>query len=77
MEENMSFEAVVKRLEEITGKLEAGQAPLSESLKLFEEGVALVRFCTSELDKAEAQIKILTRNQQGEVVEADFVPTEG
>ncbi|MBR7142983.1 MAG: exodeoxyribonuclease VII small subunit [Clostridia bacterium] len=77
MSEQMSFEQAVKRLEEITGKLEAGQVPLSESLKLFEEGVGLVRFCTGELDKAEAQIKILTRNQQGEVVEADFVPTEG
>jgi len=48
-----TFEENMRRLEEIVDKLEKGDAQLSESLALFEEGTGLVASCRKELDKAE------------------------
>ena len=62
----MSFEESVARLEQIVKDLENGKAPLSDSLALFEEGVALVRACTEELDKAEKKIIELTGGEADE-----------
>ena len=42
---NITFEQAMEELDSITGKLEAGDATLEESLKLFERGVALTSFC--------------------------------
>ena len=39
---NLSFEEAIKRLETIVHRLEAGNIPLEESLKLFEEGMRLI-----------------------------------
>lgn len=56
----MTFEGALVRLEEITRLLEAGSAPLDESLSLFEEGVRLVRFCNEKLE--DAKLKVLRIN---------------
>ena len=45
-EKKMSFEQSVDRLQEIVAALEKGDAPLADSLKLFEEGTKLVSSCT-------------------------------
>ena len=73
-EKKQTFEEAVARLNEIVAALEDGSAPLDRSLALYEEGIALVRFCNEALDSAERRIKILTRNESGDIVEADFVP---
>ncbi len=39
----MTFEQKLGRLEEIVARLERGDAPLADSLTLFEEGTALIR----------------------------------
>lgn len=67
-----SFEESVGRLEEIVRMLENGTASLDESLKLYEEGIALVRTCNSQLDSAEKKIRILTQGPDGGVEEEDF-----
>ena len=67
-----SFETALARLNEIVSALEGGSAPLDQSLALYEEGISLVRFCTEKLDAAEAQIKVLTRAENGDIVERDF-----
>lgn len=54
-----NFEESVRRLEEIVKSLESGDTGLDDSLKLYEEGVALVRFCHQKLDSAEQKIRIL------------------
>ncbi len=64
-EKKMSFEQAMKRLEEIVSALEKGEAPLEESLELFEEGSKLLRQCTVMLDKAEQKVTKLTAS--GEV----------
>ncbi|MBR5870828.1 MAG: exodeoxyribonuclease VII small subunit [Clostridia bacterium] len=67
-----SFEDALARLNEIVAALENGTAPLDQSLALYEEGIALVRLCTEKLDAAEQQIKVLTRAENGDIVERDF-----
>ena len=79
MDENKkTFEQNLKRLEEIVKLLESGTAPLDESLKMFEEGVALVRFCGGKLDNAEQKLKILVKKQDGGggYEEQNFAKTE-
>lgn len=61
-----SFEGAMTRLEEIVRKLEGGEATLDESLKLYEEGISLVRACSLKLDEAEKKIKLLNVTQEGE-----------
>ena len=56
MENNINFEVALARLEEITKKLENGSATLDESLKLFEEGVSLVRYCNEQIENAKLRV---------------------
>ena len=51
--------------------MEQGNVPLEESLKLFEEGVGLVRACTAKLDSAEQKVKILTGGTEKNFIPAD------
>ena len=71
-----TFEENMARLEEIVGKLEKGDAPLSDSLKLFEEGTMLIAQCRTELDKAEQQVVKLMKGPDGAPVENDFLSEE-
>ena len=71
--DKLTFEAATTRLEEIVKLLEKGNSSLDESLKLYEEGISLVRFCNTELDNAENKIKILAKGDNGELVEKDFL----
>ena len=60
---SMSFEAALKELEDIVGKLEGGKAPLAESIAIYERGEALKSHCEGLLKAAEARIdKIALRN---------------
>ena len=67
-----TFEESMTRLEEIVRTLESGNATLDESLKLYEEGISLVRVCSSKLDDAEKKIKLLNVTADGVVDEKDF-----
>lgn len=71
-EKELTFEQSIGRLEEIVEKLEAGQVPLDESLKLFEEGVRLSRFCNTKLEEIERKIEILTKGEGGELKAEQF-----
>ncbi len=55
------FEECLQRLEVIVKEMEQGDLPLEQSLKLFEEGVALSGACRKELEDAEGKIEILMR----------------
>ncbi len=73
---DMPFEAAVARLEAIVKAMEGDGISLDESLALYEEGVALVRLCNSELDEAEQRVRILQRTPEGEISPAPFATTE-
>ncbi len=71
-----SFEEKLTRLEEIVAALEKGNAPLADSLRLFEEGTRLAGVCASELDQAEQQVVKLMKGPEGMPVELPFESTE-
>lgn len=76
LDENMTFEAAIARLEEIVHLLESGNAPLDVSLSLYEEGVALVRLCNTRLDNAQQRVKILTVGEDGAMHEENMPPMQ-
>ena len=57
--EELAFEAAFAKLEEIVGKLEAGDLPLDEALALFEQGQKLAAYCGTKLDEAELKVQKL------------------
>ena len=67
-----SFEEAMARLEQIVRALEGGNVPLDESLTLYEEGVKLVKLCSTRLENAEKRIKILVDGGNGTLTEQDF-----
>ncbi len=56
------FEESLSRLETIVEKLEGEGLSLEESLKVFEEGIRLIKFCSKKLNEAEKKIEILLRD---------------
>ncbi|NLH01441.1 MAG: exodeoxyribonuclease VII small subunit [Clostridiales bacterium] len=71
-QEKMTFEQSMERLNAIVRQLEKGEAPLSESLALFEEGTALIAACGKMLDEAEQKVVMLRKGENGEPVEMPF-----
>ena len=67
-----TFESQMARLEEIVRLLERGEAPLAESMKLFEEDTKLSAALGKLLDKAEQKVTVVQENLQGEVTERPF-----
>ena len=72
MSAKKSFEENMTRLEEIVALLERGDAPLADSLSLFEEGTKLVGLCSGMLDKAEQKVVKLRKGADGQPVEETF-----
>ncbi|MCL2562692.1 MAG: exodeoxyribonuclease VII small subunit [Oscillospiraceae bacterium] len=70
--EKVTFEAALARLDEIVKTLERGQAPLDESLALFEEGTKLLGSCGKQLDEAEQKVVRLMKGPDGAPVELAF-----
>ena len=65
--EGMKFEEALVRLEEIVRMLEKGEMGLEESLKAFEEGIMLSRFCMKILNEAERRIEMLVSDESGDM----------
>jgi exodeoxyribonuclease VII small subunit len=64
-EKSQTFEASLQELEKIVRRLEDGDLPLEESLKLFEKGVRLSRECQERLNQAERRIEVLLKDEDG------------
>ena len=67
-----TFEQQIARLEEIVAALEKGDAPLADSLALFEEGAKLIAACSKHLDQAQQQVVKLMKGADGAPVELPF-----
>lgn len=76
MAQKMTFEEKMARLEAIAARLEKGEAPLDESLMLFEEGTKLIGECRTELEKAEQQVVKLMKGPDGAPIESSFASEE-
>jgi exodeoxyribonuclease VII small subunit len=60
--EKMTYEEAVKRLEEIVSLLEEAEIPLEQSFQLFQEGIALSRYCRDKLSDIEYRVEYLLKN---------------
>ena len=66
------FEEAIKRLEEIVQDLEKGDLPLEESLKVFEEGMNLVKFCSEKLEEVEQKVTKLVKGSDEKYIHQPF-----
>ena len=64
--EQMSFEAALAELEQIVRSLEQGQAPLDESIELYQRGDRLKRHCEARLKAAQARIEQIALGPDGQ-----------
>lgn len=71
-EKQAAFEEKIRRLEAIVSELEKGDAPLADSLALFEEGTRLVSACSKQLDQAEQKVVKLMKGPDGAPAELPF-----
>ena len=70
--EEMKLEEAIRRLDEVVKTLDSDRLDLDESLKLYEEGVRLVRACHEKLSDAERRISALRISEDGEMIEEAF-----
>ena len=63
--EELSFEAALKELETIVGRLESGDATLDQSIALYERGDKLRQRCGDRLDAAQARIEAIRLDAEG------------
>ena len=68
---DMSFEDALQRLEAIVQKLESGQAPLEESIALYEEGAALKAHCEQRLKAAQLRVEKIVVGADGQAKGAE------
>ena len=61
----MSYEKRVERLQEIVADLEGDGLPLDKALKLFEEGIEILRLASDELTRAEGRVQLLIESAEG------------
>lgn len=66
------FEDHFKKLEAVVNRLESGDLPLEESVKLFEEGMRLTRICSEKLTEIRKKVEILLKDEKGETVVQSF-----
>ena len=68
MEEKLSYEQANKELEEIVAKLENGNLPMNEAVKLFERGQELIKLCFTQLDTAKGKLTVI-KEELGKLIE--------
>lgn len=63
---DLSFEDALARLEGIVQRLESGQAPLEESISLYEQGAALKAHCEARLKDAQLRVEKIVVGPDGQ-----------
>ena len=66
----LSFEAALQELEGIVARLEGGNAPLEESIALYERGAALKAHCEAKLKDAKEKVEKIMLAENGEIATA-------
>lgn len=70
------FENSLKKLEDAVNRLESGDLPLDESLKVFEEGIKHAAICSRKLNEAEKRVELLLKQRDGSFAREGFVVDE-
>ena len=71
----MSFEEAMKELEAVVGRLERGDVPLEDSIRLYERGAELKARCDVKLREAEEKVARITLDRDGQPT--GTAPAEG
>lgn len=66
-QKEMNFEVALAELEKIVAQLESGQGDLENSIKMYERGVELRKFCENKLKEAEARIEKISLDSAGQI----------
>jgi len=66
------FEKQLTQLETVVERLERGDLPLDESVRLFEEGMKLSQACKDELEQAEGRIQVLVESKSKKMQVAEM-----
>ena len=76
--EEASFESSLKSLEEAVDQLEVGNLPLSDALRLFEQGLKASNVCRARLEEAKQKVEVLVKDNNGDfqLEELDDEPEE-
>ena len=61
MNEQVTYEQALARLDEIVAALEKNDLPLDDALALFEEGTKLTALCTEKLENAKQKITVIEK----------------
>ena len=64
---NLSFEEHLEKAKEIIQKLESGNCNLDDMLRMYENGVSSLNFCSKKLNEFEEKIKIIKRNNDDSI----------
>ena len=70
------FEDAMQQLEETVQGLEGGDLSLEDSLKAFEKGMKLIKFCSNKLEEAEKKVTLLVKQSGGKQIQVPFEPEE-
>ena len=70
--EEMTFEQSIDALETLVKRLEDGGIDLDESLRIYEQAVALRDHCRSILEDGERRIRKIMETADGSVREEEF-----
>lgn len=72
-----AFEKALKRLEEIVETLEGGNSSLEDSIRLYEEGMALAKSCAARLNEAKLKLKKIQKTAGDTFEEIDLEKQSG
>ncbi|MDZ4375764.1 MAG: exodeoxyribonuclease VII small subunit [Phenylobacterium sp.] len=63
----MTFEQALSELEQIVARLESGQAPLEDSIRMYERGAALKAHCEGRLEAARLRVEQIVQRAGGAI----------
>ena len=63
--ESLSFEQALAELEQIVARLESGQAPLEDSIRMYERGATLKAHCEKRLEAARLRVEKIVMGAGG------------
>ena len=61
----LTFEQALAELEQIVARLESGQAPLEDSIRMYERGSALKAHCETRLEAARLRVEKIVMGASG------------
>ena len=74
--EALRLEDAMARIDQVVAAMDSDQIDLEQALKLYEEGVRLVKLCRDRLEDAERTVRMLRISPEGEMTEVEMTPSE-